>query len=122
MVFQERTYSILIVSSAEQFFRQILPLLPENEYYPIRRAGDSGQAKRMMLEAPCDLVLINTPLEDDFGIRLATDICSDSNAEVLMFVRTEKLEGIRAKVREYGVMTVGKPASTAIVQQTLSMM
>ncbi len=122
MIFREKTYPVLIVSSVEQFFRQIVPLLPENDFYPVHRAGNSGQARRMLLDTPFDLVLINTPLEDDFGIRLAMDACSDSMAEVLLFVRSEKLEGIRDKMREAGVMTVGKPAPTSVVKQSLDMM
>lgn len=119
MVFQERTYRVLIVSSSEKFNTSIRQLLPTAEYWPITTVRSVAEAKRCLLEQPCDIILINAPLPDDFGMRLAIDICNSSNAGVLLLVKSEVYSGIYAKVVGYGVMTLSKPASVQMIAQSL---
>ena len=78
MVFQERTYSVLIVSSSDSFATKIMPLLPVTDYWPVTTVHSIGEARRKIAEAAFDIVLINAPLPDDFGMRLAVDICTGS--------------------------------------------
>ncbi len=122
MIFQERTYAVLIVSASAKFDTQMRALLPETDYYPVQSANSVGQARRMLLETDFDLVLIQTPLRDDFGSRLAIDVCTDSAAAVLLFVRGELLESVSAGVTEHGVMVLPVPAATAMVSQSLRML
>ena len=35
MVFQERTYSVLIVTASDSFTAKIMPLLPVTDYWPV---------------------------------------------------------------------------------------
>ena len=42
MLFKEYTYSVLIVSSSAKFNEAILPLLPENEFGPIKEVKTTG--------------------------------------------------------------------------------
>ncbi len=122
MIFQERTYAVLIVSASEKFDTQMRALLPSTDYYPVQSARSVGQAKRMALESSFDLVLIHTPLKDDFGVQLAVDICSDSNAGALLFVKNELFDSVSAKVLEYGVVTLSLPTSSQLVEQSLRML
>ena len=122
MVFQTRTYSVLIVSSAEKFSRSLSELLPSTDYWPVTTVKNCGQARRALLDRSFDLVLINTPLTDDFGMRLAVDLCGESASSVLLFVKSELYNDICAKVTEYGVLTAPKPASVQIVSQYLRVM
>ena len=69
-----------------------------------------------------DLVLINTPLKDDFGTQLAIDVCVDSTAGALLFVKTELYDSVNARVMEYGVVTLSMPSSGALVSQSLRML
>lgn len=77
MVFNSYTYSVLIVSSSDKFNSSIKPLLPVSDYYPIDTVINEGAARRLILERSYDLVVINSPLPDDFGINLAADVCRD---------------------------------------------
>lgn len=122
MIFQERTYSVLIVSASEKLDTQLRALLPGSEYYPVQSAGSVGEARRMLLGGNYDLVLIHTPLKDDFGTQLAIDVCLDSAAGALLFVKAELYDGVNARVMEYGVMTLSTPSSSAVVRQSLRML
>ena len=122
MIFQERTYSVLIVSASEKMDSQLRALLPGAEYYPVQRAKSVGEARRLLQGAGFDLVLIHTPLKDDFGTQLAIDVCVDSAAGALLFVKSELYDSVNARVMEYGVVTLSMPSSSALVSQSLHML
>ena len=122
MVFQERTYGVLIVSASEKFTEATRALLPPTDYWPVETVHSAGSARRALLGAAYDLVLIQTPLRDEFGSRLAVDICQSSGAGVLLLVRKEVYDDVYAKVMEQGVMVLPVPTSSQMVAQTLRIM
>ena len=87
MVFQDRVYSVLIVTASDRFTNSIMPLLPMTDYWPVKTAAGVAEARRRLAEPEFDIVLINTPLPDDFGMHLAIDICAGSGAGVLLLRR-----------------------------------
>ena len=122
MIFQERTYAVLIVSASDKFIESSRAFLPPTDYYPVETARSAGEARRRILESAFDIVLIQSPLRDDFGTRLACDVCRSSGAGVLQFVRNEVYDDVYARVMEAGVMVLGVPASTQMVAQSLRML
>ena len=119
MVFRERTYSVLIVTSSDSFVSNVMPLLPVTDYWPVTTARSVGEARRRIAETAFDIVLINAPLPDDFGMRLAIDICTNSGAGVLLMVKNDLFNDIYAKVVSYGVITLSKPTNLQMVAQNL---
>ena len=119
MVFQERTYSVLIVTVSDSFVSSVMPLLPVTDYWPVTTARSVGEARRRIAETAFDIVLINAPLPDDFGMRLAIDICTNSGAGVLLMVKNDLFNDIYAKVVSYGVITLSKPTNSQMVAQNL---
>ena len=119
MVFQERTYSVLIVTASDSFTTKIMPLLPVTDYWPVTTAHSNSEARRRIAEAAFDIVLINAPLPDDFGMRLAIDICTGSGAGVLLMVRSDQFDDIYARIVGYGVLTLSRPTSVQMVAQNL---
>ena len=119
MVFQERTYSVLIVTASERFTDSIMPLLPMTDYWPVQTASSVAEARRWLADTEFDIVLINTPLPDDFGMHLAIDICTGSGAGVLLLVKNDHYNEIYSKVVRYGVITLSKPTNRQMVAQYL---
>ena len=119
MVFQERTYSVLIVTASERFTDSIMPLLPMTDYWPVQTAFSVAEARRWLADTEFDIVLINTPLPDDFGMHLAIDICTGSGAGVLLLVKNDHYNEIYSKVVRYGVITLSKPTNRQMVAQNL---
>ena len=119
MVFQERTYSVLIVTASDSFVSSVMPLLPITDYWPVTTARSVGEARRRIAETDFDIVLSNAPLTDDFGMRLAIDICTNSGAGVLLMVKNDLFNDIYAKVVSYGVITLSKPTNLQMVAQNL---
>ena len=119
MDFSEHLYSVLVVSRAENFNRSLTELLQKSRYSPITVVSDAGSAKRTLLERSFDIVLINTPLPDEFGTRLALDICAGSGTGILLFVAAEHFSDINERVIPYGVLTVSKPTSAQMIRQSM---
>ncbi len=119
MVFQERTYAVLIVSASEKFTQSARALLPPTDYWPVENARSAGEARRRLMETSFDIVLIQSPLRDEFGSGLAVDICRDSGAGVLLMVKKELYDDVYAEVMAEGVMVLPVPASVQTVSQTL---
>ena len=119
MVFQERTYSVLIVTASDTFANSVMPLLPMTDYWPVTTVHSVSEARRRVVDTEFDIVLINAPLPDDFGMRLAIDICTNSGAGVLLLVKNDLFNDIYAKVVGYGVITLSKPTNSQMVAQNL---
>lgn len=122
MVFQEKTYCVLVVSSTESFGSSMAPLLPPTDYYPVVYARSSAEAQRLLAENSYDIVIINTPLSDDFGLRLASYVSSNTTAGVLLLVKSDRYTETSAKMLSYGVMTLPKPTSSQMLTQTLGVL
>jgi len=118
MIFRDETYSVLLVSASEKFNTVTASLLPGSEFWPVTIAKSAGEAQRRLLETDYDIVLVNAPLPDEFGTRLAEDACAKTPASVLLLVRRELHDEIYYKVMESGVITLPKPVS----EQTMSQM
>ena len=115
----EHIYSVLVVSASDKFNESLRRLLPENRYSPVIAAADVSGARRRLLEERYDLVIINTPLPDDFGTRLALDVCASSGTGVLMLVGAELYPYVNARVSPYGVLVLSKPTSAQLLSQSL---
>lgn len=122
MEFTERRYSVLLVSSSPKFNESMLALLPESRFYPVTAVSDVSSARRRLLENKYDIVIINAPLPDDFGTRLALCICENSGAGVLLLVKAEHYPDINGRVSPFGVLVLPKPASSQTVSQSLQLL
>ena len=119
MVFQERTYSVLLVSAGEKFARTLSGLLPPTDFYPVTAVRSTDDARRRLLGGAYDLVLINAPLPDEPGMRLAMDVCSGGDAAVLLLVDSSLYREVHAQMTEHGVLTLSKPTSSQLLSSSL---
>ena len=119
MSLKEHVYSALIVSASESFNQNILKFLSEATYSPTTYAKSINEAQRKVVERFYDLIIINSPLPDDFGAKFAIDTSNNSPSEVLLFVRSDNYEDVYDKVYDFGVFTVKKPLPEQNVTQAL---
>ena len=118
----DRAYSVLLVSGAEKFNTAVRPMLSEREFSPVVVAPDVSSARRRLLERKFDLLIINAPLPDEFGTRLALDVCETTQAGVLLLVRADSFADVAARTAPSGVLTLQKPTSPAIFSSTLRLL
>ncbi len=121
MTDEDRGYSVLLVSAPGKTEEALVSLLPEERYRPLRTVSDVSAAKRAAAEREFDLVLINSPLPDDSGVRYAVD-SSSGGCVVLFLVRAELYAETEERLGRCGVFVLSKPASKSAVSTALSWM
>lgn len=119
---QNSLQSVLIVSAAPKPVEFIRSVLPHGEFSPILTAANAGQAKRLLLDTPVDIVIINAPLSDEYGNRLAVDIVNNYSAGVLILVKPELYEQVAYKMEHYGILTLTKALDRQTLYQTVKLL
>ena len=94
-------------------------MLPATDYWPVTTVRSVGEARRTLVNAAFDLILVNAPLPDGMGIDFAMEACAESDAGVLLLIKSELYEETYYKVLPAGVITLPKPTSTQMVSQSL---
>ena len=119
MNIRERSYSILLVSASEKLNTAVHSLLPGSSFTDTCTVRDIGAAARKCAEKQFDIILINSPLPDDAGIRFAIDRSASGNTVVVLLVRSEIHDEIYENVVDYGVFTLKKPVSLSMLSTLL---
>lgn len=122
MVFQEQTYSVLVVSASLRFNDTLSPLLPGTDFWPVCYAGSIAEARRELHGRSFDLVIINAPLPDASGVRFACEVGSGGGSVVMLLVREEMVEQIHEKVAPHGVFVLPKPIPVQTLRLGLNWM
>lgn len=122
MVFKQQTCSVLVVSATGKFTDVLNQLLSESEYAPVTYASSVAAARRLLLDRVYDFVIINAPLSDEIGTKLAIDVCRSNNMVALLLVKHDIVEETNAKVVPYGVFTLSKPTAPQALVQGLQWM
>ncbi len=112
-------YSVLVVTASSKFGEEISGLLPEATYAPVHFVESINAAQRAILENSYDLIIINSPLPDDFGIKFAIDVSTTKTSVVMLFVRNDMYSAVYEKVSDFGVFTIRKPTPTIAINQAL---
>ena len=116
MNLKEQVYSVLIVSAAEKFNQAIPEIFSVPLFSPVNTVSNISAAKRAIGERDFDIIIVNSPLPDDYGLRFAIDTVTSYNAVVLFLARAEQYEEIHGKLAEHGVFMLQKPTSRAVLE------
>ncbi len=82
-------------------------------------AGSIGEARRRLVNAAFDLILVNAPLPDDLGTDFAVEACGESDSGVLLLIRGELFDETYYRVLPFGVVTLAKPTNHQLMTQSL---
>jgi len=118
MLFDDRTYSVLLVSSSPKFNDSVSPLLPRSQFFPVAYASSASGAKRELSEKEYDIIIVNSPLKDEFGTRFSS-IASDKGSVVLLLVKSDEAGEVRSRVTSQGVFTLEKPVSASSFERAV---
>ena len=113
--------SVLVVSSSDKGIELLSQLLNTNAPSSISTAASSGEARRMLSNFEYDLVVINTPLKDEFGDKLSVTVTEISASGVIIIVKSDIADDISAKVEDFGVLVVSKPIIRQVFFQSLKL-
>ncbi len=114
--------TVLIVTASQQSQTSLLQLLKDFEKTTVDFASNGAEARRIFSERDYDLVIVNTPLPDEFGDLLASDIAEDTLSGVLILVRNEMEYEIEHKLSNTAVFVLGKPLSRILFSKAVRLL
>lgn len=118
MVVEKESKRILIASGSDKGCEYLSRFFPEPEFSSIVLTN-AAEAKRRLAEEDFDIVLVNTPLRDEFGTEFAIEAVDISYTGVIVLVKNELYEQISYKLEEFGVLIVPKPTTRSAVMQAV---
>lgn len=122
MIYEKNSSSVLIVSSSQKVSCFLSELLLPDRFSPVLTVSTVGEARRLLVDRNIDIVVINTPLPDDFGLEFAIEASESQNCGVLIFVKGELQDNVSEKAEDYGILTLAKPVSRQIVYQSMNLL
>ena len=121
MELTEYRYATLLVSASQSFVKTLQALLPTSVYDPISVRCDAASARRALLENRFDIVIVNTPLPDEFGHEVCINAVEKTDAGVVFLVKAAQAEQLLGPLSEQGVLLLSKPFSTSLFVQAMHM-
>lgn len=119
MGLKQRQYKMLVVSAQPKFNDQLKQIFSQRTEFTHTFEGSASTAKRTLLERDYDIIIINSPLPDENGIRLAVDNSAKEKSTVLMLVPNEYYGEVFERVCPHGIFVIPKPMSAQMMRQAL---
>jgi len=111
----------LIVSAGASSNEYISARLAELGYSRPLIVPSGAEARRRMPEADFELVIVNSPLPDEFGHELCTAAVEKTDAGVVFLAKAAAAEQLTAQMSDAGVLLLSKPFSNALFLQAVHM-
>ena len=109
----------MLVSASEKFNAAARSLLPATDFWPVTLVSSVSEAQRRLVNGSYDLILINAPLPDDMGLDLAEEASRESDAAVLILIRSELYDETYYRLLPSGAATLVKPTNQQAMSQAL---
>ena len=114
--------SVLIISSNEQSISSFSQMLRSERLHTIDSAKSGAEGRRRISERDYDIILINSPLADEFGDTLALDAADNTDSGIVLFVKSDHEAEIESRVSQYGVFVLGKPISKVLFYKSVRLL
>ncbi len=116
MSLKEQVYSVLVVSVSENLNLALPEIFSVPVFSPVQFVSNISAAKRAIAERDFDMVIVNSPLPDDTGIRYAIDTVSGRQTVVLFLAREDRYAQSFDQLAEHGVFLIRKPVSKTALE------
>lgn len=117
---QPELRSVLIVSKKPKMTEFIRSAIPKDKFHPVRTVTSAAEARRILVSSEVDIVIIDTPLSDEFGTSLAKDIAPKCAAAVI--VKPDFVEKTAYTLEPLGVVTLPSVLYKSVLYQTVMLL
>ena len=119
---KEHRYSVLLVSSSEQFNKNTTNLLSDNIYVDLTISSNIEQARRLIVERKFDIVIVDSPVNNDKGFYFVLSFCDNDDFQILVLAKQTDYDEAYFRLHDYGVFVLSKPIEEVLFVQTLRIM
>ena len=81
----DRQKNVMVVSSSQKAEEYLVDVLSEEKRCAVSVARSAEDAKKIMFKTRVDAVFIDTPLQDDFGLKLARELLAIRDVCCLLY-------------------------------------
>ena len=110
---------ILLVCSSEKGIKVYTDNLKSLGYNQIFVESNGAAARRKMINDELNMIIIDTPLKDEFGTEIALKAAQSANAGVVLVVKSVNADMISSKVEDYGTIVIPKPFTKSVFIQSV---
>lgn len=109
--------NILIAGKNEQVCENIVQLLKDTDNRTFFLTD--GIRMRSIDLKQFDIIIISTPLSDEFGLDLAAELHGKTDAALIILTKSELAEEIQGRMKFTGAFVIGRPCSKSALQQAI---
>lgn len=111
----------MVVTAGQDSFVVIRKILQDSSEQ-VLVAYSITEARQKVSAEKFDLVIINTPLPDDFGLESAKDFAQDQQLFVLLLVKADLYHQVSYTVRGSGIFVLSRPLRGQILLEAVGVM
>lgn len=109
----------LIVSGSEKAMETLAQFLLAYGYNDLTSAASGGEVRRLMNSQEYGLIVVNSPLTDEFGHELSIVLAEKTSSGIILLCKADIADDVSDKVADYGVCVVSRPINKSILHQSL---
>jgi response regulator NasT len=111
--------SALIISGTGKDAAFLTEMLNVASINQISCKQSCAEARRLLLDRDFDLVVVNTPLQDESGESLSRHITTKGSSQVILIVKNEYFDEVSAVCEADGILTISKPVDRTLFWSSL---
>ena len=119
MEFDRERRKVLIASGSDKGIEYLTGQLSGGRYDTSYPVASAAEARRRLDSVAYDILIVNTPLKDEFGADFASGEAENSNIGVVLIVKNEIYDQIADKTEDSGVIVLSKPLSSSALTQAV---
>ena len=109
----------LIVSGSDKAALTIAQFLGSCGYTALTSAVSGSEARRLVQTIEYGLIVVNTPLTDEFGHELAIMLAENTSSGILLLCKADIADDLADKIGDYGICVVSRPINKALLHQSI---
>ncbi len=109
----------LMISGSEKGIDALASFLRQSGCGNVVITTDSSQARRLLQQMQFELIVINTPLQEEFGYALACRLSETTTAGIILICKAELVDEMIRRTMQYGVCIVPKPLTKPVLLQAV---
>lgn len=111
--------SVLLVCKQNDVIRGLAEILRSMNFELIDSAASAAEGRRRLQEIEYNLVIVNTPLGDEFGVDFAVDVLEKFMVGVILLVKSELVEHVEERLANTPAFVVPKPLNRQLLVQNV---
>lgn len=104
--------NVIIISQQDHTAELVSQTLRNLGFDRISHTSSGSEARRLIRNTPTpDIVIINTPLSDEFGNELAEAAADETEAKIILLCQSDIADELADRLSAYDVLVLSKPMS-----------